>query len=72
MSKLALFTSSRFVAQSKQTNFFAIYETICNKSTKKHSIGDKMQSNLYPDLNGFEGWVDKKFDFQWIRSQMFS
>ena len=21
---------------------------------------------IYPDLNGFEGWMDKKLDFQWI------
>jgi len=27
---------------------------------------------LYPDLNGFEGWMDKKIDFQWIRNQLFS
>jgi hypothetical protein len=27
---------------------------------------------LYPDLNGFEGWLDKKIDFQWIRCQKFS
>jgi len=27
---------------------------------------------FYPDLNGFEGWMDKKNDFQWIRSQLFS
>jgi hypothetical protein len=28
--------------------------------------------NLYPDLNGFEGWMDKKIDFQWIKIQPFS
>jgi len=27
---------------------------------------------LFPDLNEFEGWMDKKIDFQWIRYQMFS
>jgi hypothetical protein len=27
---------------------------------------------IYPDLNGFEGWMDKKNDFQWIRRQLFS
>jgi hypothetical protein len=26
---------------------------------------------LYPDLNGFEGWMDKKIDFQWMRSRLF-
>jgi len=25
-----------------------------------------------PDLNGIEGWMDKKIDFQWIRSHLFS
>jgi hypothetical protein len=27
---------------------------------------------LYPDLNGFEEWMDKKTDYQWIRCQMVS
>jgi len=31
-----------------------------------------MGVKIYPDLNGFEGWMDKKIDFQWIRSQLFS
>jgi hypothetical protein len=29
-------------------------------------------SKVYPDLNGFEGWMDKKIDFQWIRCHLFS
>ncbi len=32
----------------------------------------KLLRCLYPDLSGFEGWMDKKIDFQWIRIQMFS
>jgi hypothetical protein len=24
------------------------------------------------DLNGFKGWMDKKIDFKWIRSDLFS
>jgi hypothetical protein len=25
-----------------------------------------------PDLNGFEGWMDEKNDFHWIRNHLFS
>jgi hypothetical protein len=30
---LDLLQNSRFIAQSKRTSFFAIFETICNKNT---------------------------------------
>jgi hypothetical protein len=29
------------------------------------------RGKLYPDLNGFEGWMDERIDFQWI-SHLFS
>jgi hypothetical protein len=43
MSKLALLQSSRFIAQSNRTNFFAICETIRNKSTKKLRMSGRNQ-----------------------------
>jgi hypothetical protein len=29
-------------------------------------------SKIDLDLNGFEGWMDEKIDFQWIKSHLFS
>jgi len=44
-----------------------------DRKTKTNSVKTLYETlKLYPDLKGFEGWMDKKIDFQWIRYQMFS
>jgi hypothetical protein len=30
------------------------------------------RGKLSPDLNGSEGWMDKKIDFQWIKPSVFT
>ncbi len=50
---------------------------VCNDKYRNFHLSSKtveykIKVILYPDLNGFEGWMDKKFDYQRIRKQLFS